>query len=389
MAWPAHAEDDPFQVFWNQGRYLPQWRALAADSSGFRQQYAAFLGDEATALAHAAASGAPPEFSGAARALPAIDQIVAATAGRRVVMLNEAHVASRHRSFFAALMRALRPAGFTHIACEDFTNLRAPDGSSVMNIHANAPLAPQTGYYVHDPVYAEAIREAAELGYRFVAYDAREDQGVDGEAEAAATARREEAEANNFIANALADPSARVFVYVGYSHLREQPDGDGNVWFAQRLAAKIGIDPLTIEQAHLGSFGPHAADSPTAQMVLARFHPAAPIVIDEGGGRLHGARAADIAVYHPSLPDVRNRPGWLAADPLRRFARAPVRRPREALVLAQAVRADDPDATIPADQFLLREGQTHADFLLRPGRYRIRLETLSGFTPAGELTVTP
>jgi hypothetical protein len=352
-------------------------------------QFAAFLGDEATALAAAANDDPSLTFTSATRALPAIEHIVAASAGRRVVFLNEAHVASRHRGFFAALMRALRPAGFTHIACEDFLNSMYLAAPTIASFRAGEVLNPVCGYYLRDPVYAETIREAAELGYRFVAYEAREDQRVEGEAEGAAIARREEAQANNFIANVLTDSSARVLVYVGYAHLRERPYQGDNVWFAQRLAQKTGIDPLTIDQAMSGSFGPHAPDSAAVQRVLARFQPRAPIVIDEGAGHVRGGFGADVVLYHPSLPDVRGRPGWLAADPTRRFARVSLRRPVDPVVLAQAVHASDPDATIPADQFLLREGQTHADFLLRPGRYRIRLETISGFTPVGELTVTP
>lgn len=381
---PAHAEDGAFQLFWSHGRYLPYWRTLSEGAE--RRQYAAFLGDEATALADAASGGEPPEFTAAAHALPAIDQIVAAAAARRVVILNEAHVASRHRGFFSALARALRPVGFTHIACEDFLNSIDPRAPNVAEIQPNAPL-PSLGYYIHDPVYAEAIREAALLGYRFVAYEQRSDQQVEGKSEDEAIARREQAQASNFIANALSDANTRILVYVGYSHLREEPDAGNRVWFAQRLKEQTGLDPLTIEQSHPGSFGPHAPDGATAQMVLERFRPTAPIVVDEGGRHLHGAPGADIVVYHPSLPDVRTRPGWLAADPTRRFARVRLRRPAHNLALVQAIHADDPDGAIPADQFLLGAGQTHANFLLRPGRYRIRIEVPAGHTPVRDIVV--
>jgi hypothetical protein len=41
---------------------------------------------------------------------------------------------------------------------------------------------------------------------------------------------------------------------------------------------------------------------------------------------------------------------------------------------------------IPADQYLLPQGAREAVFYLRPGRYRVRLETTAGFTPVGEVT---
>ena len=50
------------------------------------------------------------------------------------------------------------------------------------------------------------------------------------------------------------DPAARVFIYVGYSHLmKKERDFGGESakkvqWMAGRLKAATGIDPLTIEQ---------------------------------------------------------------------------------------------------------------------------------------------
>lgn len=44
------------------------------------------------------------------------------------------------------------------------------------------------------------------------------------------------------------------------------------------------------------------------------------------------------------------------------------------LLLVQAVHAKDPPRTVPADQYLLPMGPA-ATFLLRLGRYRLRLES--------------
>src|SRR5262245_65947451 len=97
---PAHAEEDAFQLFWSHGRYLPYWRSLSDGSE--RSQYAAFLGDEATALAGAAGGGAPPAFTDRTRARPAIGEVVAASAGHRVLHLHETAAACQRRGFLAA-----------------------------------------------------------------------------------------------------------------------------------------------------------------------------------------------------------------------------------------------------------------------------------------------
>lgn len=396
LAWgqaaaPA-ATPTPQTRLFMEARYLPVWRAVQAapNDPGLRQM-ASFVGAEAVALATA---GEGPRDDGPlpadATAPDALAAIVEAARDRRVVMLNEAHVASRHRHFLARLLRALRPLGFDVLAAEDFINPPAgPGAPDVRTYKAGAALNPTFGFYLHDPVYAEAVREAAGLGYRLAAYEQRSDQRVRGEAGLAAIVRREAAEADNFIADVLAlNPGSRILVHCGYSHLRKVPDRSGSAWFAARLREASGIDPLCVSQAYTGSFGPHGADPATTTAVLERFKPADSIVVRGADGWI-GARSAgaDLAVFHPPLADVAGRPGWLAADPARRRVEVAVPGPRAATVLVQAIHAVDPDLAIPADQQVLEPEAASAVLFLRPGDYRLRLETETGFVPLRTVTV--
>jgi hypothetical protein len=156
-----------------------------------------------------------------------------------------------------------------------------------------------------------------------------------------------------------------------------------------RFAALAGIEPLTIQQDATGSFAPHAPDSPATAAVLARFQPKRSIAVFDAQGVALNSRAlvCDLTVFHPSLPDVEGRPGWLARA--ERRSRVQVSLPAlaaEGYVLAQALHAADPDPAIPADQYLLAKGAHEAIFHLRPGRYRVRLETPEGFTSVGEVS---
>lgn len=382
--------ENPITQFLRQGRYLPlllQTRAKPEEhGAGFNQQYASFVGDEATALTQAGPTADFGPLPSDARAVDAIARIVEAARDRRVVMLNEAHICSRHRSFLAQVLRALRPMGFTHLAAEDFLHSTEPGRPDITRFTAGGKLVAGSGFYGRDPVYAEAIREAADLGYRFVPYEIRSDQrGEDTDGEDAQIARREEAEADNLIANVLKpDPSARVLVHVGYSHLREAPDSKGRTWFASRLKAKTGIDPLTIGQSMTGSFAPHGRDNALTTAVLGRFRPTSSIVVE--GSVMADQMGSDLAVFHPSLPDVAGRPGWLAADPKRKAAT--VRLPAvSGPFIVQAIHAGEPEHCIPADQYLPAQGAREATFFLRPGPYEVRLETPSGFQPLQKLVV--
>lgn len=410
MAASAAIQQDagtPRVLLRSHGRYLPRWielmddegeRLRVAASLGPEQadliagvlrdgksQYAALVGDEATALADAAFSTLEADETFVA--LEAVQAIVEASRGHRVVMLNEAHVASRHRSFLARAVRALHGEGFTHLAAETFT-------SEVRTLGPGDQLSSRHGWYILDPVYAEAVREALDLGMRLVDYEQRENQrssapGMSDEA----TLVREQVQADNFAAVLAEHPEARVLVFVGYGHLAENGPP-----FASRFKRATGIDPLTVGQSGVGSFGPHAPDTPGVQALLDRLRPTTPVVLLKPGQVPESAASeaaltaeqTDLIVLHPALPDVDGRPGWLAADPGRLSAGVEVP-PGVGPRLLQAIHANDVDPAIPADQMLVPDEGGVCTLWLRPGAYRTRVETASGFTSLseqGELTVT-
>ncbi len=383
---PALAQDAPprgIDRLMIEGRYLPLWReTVAAAPKEPNTQWASFVGEEAAAL-----SGRGPRLDDAlpaeATAQDALAAIVEAARGRRVVMLNESHSASRHRLFLARVARALRPEGFEILAAETFANRVDGDSQSVRGMKAGDPFTPANGYYTYDPIFADTAREALDLGYRLEAYEQRPDQSDRALKGPEAIARRETAQAENLAALLSANPSSRVLVHVGFSHLRKTPDRVGNVWLAARFKDKTGIDPLSISQAYTGSFAPHGQDQLLTQAVLARFSPKAPIVVRAEGRSLAAEMAgADLAVFHPALPDADGRPGWLAADKVRkRLVVATPKRAAGEVAIVQAIHAYEPERTVPADQHVLARDETRAVLFLRPGTYRLRIETDAGFTP--------
>lgn len=388
------------QQFMIEGRYLPQYLELKAQAAagdaaaeGFLSQYAAFLGDEATAIGGQErvrpVDAALPDLEGA-QSQDALSAIVAAAADKQIVILNEAHNISGHRSFAARVMRALRPLGFDTFAAETFIQPQEQAAPSMRRFRQGEPFHAGFGYYIADPVFAEAVREAAALGYVFADYEWRWDQRPPQTATMdEQSAVREAAQASNLVETVLkARPDARIFVLCGYSHAMEV-EGRGGLWFAARLKATTGIDPLTIEQSLNWPAMRPQADAPHVAAVLARFQPTAPIIVSRNG-RAFAHRdyegRMDMSVFHPRLDRLSGRPGWLAADPARKPVEVaiPV---FEGTVLLQALHMGE-GAVIPADHLLLGAGQGRATLLLRPGSYFLRLETVRGIEPAfGTVTV--
>ena len=356
-----------------EGRYLPFYLDLkaqfeAGDESAkyYLPWFAAFVGDEAIAIGlderTRPADALLPDLAGA-EAEDALEVIVRAAADKQVVILSEAHNISGHRGFAARVMRALRPLGFDTFAAETFGGMGG--------YRAGAPLNSRSGYYTADPVYAETVREAATLGYVFADYEQRADQRAPADSAIdARTTAREIAQAQNLIETVLKPrPEARVLVQCGYMHATEV-EGAGGLWFAGQLKAATGIDPLTIDQSSNWPATRPEADTPETAAVLARFAPTRPIAVSRDGrafaNRLFDGRI-DISVFHPRLPTVAGRPGWLAADPARTAVEVAV--PAfEGPALLQALHMGE-GAAIPADHLLLEPGQANATLLLRPGPY--------------------
>ncbi|HWQ88152.1 hypothetical protein [Brevundimonas sp.] len=385
-----------------EGRYLPQYLDLQAKTAAGEEaarwqlsQYAALLGDEATALGVVAQARRPnarsPDLAGATM-VKALDAIAEAAADRQIVILNEAHNHSRHRAFAAQVLRRLRPLGFEWFAAEAFMSRQPEPAPMIAEYKVGEPFLHAYGYYTQDPVFAETVRESARLGYRLIDYEFRPDQRApEGSDMDRQMADREEAQAENLIANVLArNPDARIFVYCGYSHAMESPTDHGE-WFASRLKRKTGIDPLTIEQASNTPDLRPEDDEAHVAAVLAAFAPTEPVIVRRPDGTVVGMPMyegqMDLSVFHPRLDPVRGRPGWLAADADRRLVDIDVPG-TEGPALLQALWSNEGVAGVPADQLLLAEGQRRATLTLRPGRYTLRLEKPDGFDPAyGQIAV--
>lgn len=400
MPTPAQETLTAEERFRVEGRYLPQYlelkgKAAVGDESALAllPQFAAFLGDERTAIGSQERERpldlTLPDLADA-ESRDALDVIVEAATDRQIVILNEAHNISGHRGFAARVMRALRPLGFDTLAAETFNPRTPAFRSGVWAYREGAPFRQALGYYTADPVFAEMVREAASLGYGFADYEQRDDQSAaeDASGEERVVAR-ETAQAANLIENVLKSrPDARLFILCGYNHVLEA-EGWGGLWFAGRLKAATGIDPLTIDQSGNWPGTRPETDSPQVAAVLRRFAPTAPIVVWRDGtifaNRIYDGKT-DLSVFHPRLPRVAGRPGWLAADPVRRPVEVATP-PFDGPTLLQALHIDEGPG-IPADHLLLEPGQERATLMLRPGRYFVRLETTRGIEPAfGSVTV--
>lgn len=312
----------------------------------------------------------------------ALDTISRAAVNRRIVILNEAHYSSRCRAFGAELAERLAEGGFSIFAAEDFSTGRAET-----KLNAGAPVTRDLGVCISDPQFAEMVRRARAAGMTFREYEQSSIQSTDRSIMA-----REDAEATNLIRILDGEPNARIFVYCGYAHAMKAPY-NGHSWMAAVVKQRTGVDPLCIDQTEGLPHDNPADESSALTAILGQFLPNRPIVVKAPSGTPYELgnyrNRVDFSVFHPRLPKVGGRPGWLNTGGRRRLD-VHLPQPRTEQVLVQAVpwvRPLDSAFVIPADQVVANPDTHTAVLFVRPGRYILRIETVTDFRTLGSVSV--
>lgn len=320
-------------------------------------QAEAELGNEQEALAAAdiAASTRPLESKSAGptdgwRPCNAAEAIESLAKDQRVVMINEAHHVPRHRAVTIELLRALRDEGFTHFAAETLYD------TDVELAERGFPTI-DSGAYIAEPMYASLIREALQLGYIVVPYEASH-AGLGG---------RERGQAENLKKRVFdRDPDARLLVHAGYAHINESGTVAGARTMAQELADMLDIDPLTIDQTVMSQRSAPRFEHPIYRDVVDRFALDQPTVFlnenDEPWTLQPEVR--DVTLFLPRSIDEHGRPSWLTNIEGRMAVAIADHAIEETddvsgLILVSAFQADEMAApgAIPIDQYVAPAGK--------------------------------
>lgn len=300
----------------------------------------------------------------------AVRSVVEAAKDRQIVILNEAHSAPRHRAFALLLARELRRIGFEYLAAETL----AP---AVAELAARGYPVVHDGYYSNEPVFGDFLRQALNAGFKPVAYEHQFDAEFEKLDMVARIEQREIGQARNLVERVLKhNPKARLFIYVGHSHVMKghQDMGGGRrvAWMAEQLRVMTGIDPLCIDQT-LATWREPAKDKTLTERVFANFDGDSFVLASKTAeNRYWNYGKVDVQIWHRPVTLVHGRPHWLSMNG-HRVPRdiPPELLPRAGRRLVQAFVANESADAVPMDQFLVSAGDTHLPkFMLPPGEYR-------------------
>ena len=342
-------------------------KVLAGIYPEVRSNYEEFLG---LPLAGVAAMSLPPfrtAHAGGETPIPdgfvataAVSAIAAAAARTRLVIYGEEHHLPQTRSLYEPLLRALWPLGYRYLAAETFAE----------EVMAPGFAGPRytSGYYLMDPVFAAAVRTARSLGYRLIAYETRE-RGPAGDGSFRDRTQAETLERRTF----AVDPQARVLVIAGRGHAAEVPPPDGWTPMASVLKQRTGIDPFTVFAPTMGQRQTVGEEHPLYRFATGHGLLTGPTIFVGKDGACLGSGNCDAYVFWPRITLVGGRPDWLVTTLGRTATPIPAElRVGKGLRLVQAFPEGEPDAAVPADQILVREGEPWPVLMLPPGVFRVR-----------------
>ena len=301
----------------------------------------------------------------------ALTVLVRAAAERRVVIVNEGHHMPQHRVLTTRLLPHLRRLGFTHFAAETLAE-------GMDELKKRGYPAKPTGTYTDDPVYADMVRTALDLGFKIVAYEAPGRPN-----------KREPGQAKNLKERVFdVDPEARLVVHVGYSHNMETQEGFGGVGaMAFHLQEMTGLDPLTVEQTELAEKSRPGLEHGLFAELCGDSDGQAAVVFGNAEGDLWSLPGIlrDVSVCLPRTRMKDGRPAWLGLPPDRRAVAMSDElcgKHRPCLVEArfsdEVPVSGEGDEGVPLDTVLIRENEKLPALMLRPGSYRIVAEDEKG-----------
>lgn len=149
-------------------------------------------------------------------------------------MINENHYAPNHRMLVYLMLNELYAKGFRYLALEALWD-------SESELKERQFCTTYSGFYTREPIMNSLVDYALALGYSVFGYDDLS-QGAHTDLET------KQAQ-NIFNATLKGDPSAKVIVLAGDTHIDErQNERLVNNAMAAQFNVLYGIDPLTINQ---------------------------------------------------------------------------------------------------------------------------------------------
>jgi hypothetical protein len=298
--------------------------------------------------------------------IPAANYIIEKSKAYQVIIINEAHHNSFHRSFTKSLLKELYDIGYKNLLIEALKNDKELD--SLLNTR-KFPIQ-KTGYYIRDPQFGDLVRKALKIGFNLSAYD-NMDVGPGNP--------REIQQAKNIQKIIEKRPNEKFLIYCGFDHALEGIHGSWGKAMAGRLSEFTGIDPLTINQVAYSEKSKAAYSHPLLKVLELKN---SSVLVDEKNNPYKYERGGgwnDIAIFHPRTEYLNSRPTWLLKNNIQniKIELKDIDISFPVMILA-FIKGEDINNAIPFDIVEVEEQNNKANLALERGEYEVVVTNQKG-----------
>lgn len=281
------------------------------------------------------------------------DYIIEQSKNAQIIVINEAHHISKHRTFTRSLLKDLYDNGYRYLGLEALFD-------STINERKFATI--ESGYYTKEPEFGNMISEALNLGFILFGYEAS--QGKNGR-------EREIEQAENIQKFIESVPKGKVLIHCGFAHAFENDYPSWGKAMAGRLKENMNIDPLTVDQTMFVE----KSDPKNNHLFIRLNQTNQPLVlVDEKNRVFNGLNEntqTDIVVIHPQTPHTDSRPQWLLeGKEIYNIPQAKIKNNPYTLVMAYR-QGEFENNGIPADLIEITSEKSPQELYLNKGKYTI------------------
>ncbi len=304
-------------------------------------------------------------FLGGYHLIDAKKEILKRADEHQIIMINEAHHIPYHRNFAAQLLPELYKKGFRYLALETMVH----DSINMIGY----PVF-ESGFYSREPLYAEMLRRAFQLGYYLKGYENTAKCEGDKNNKYYCNWFRDSMEAVNLIQILKKDRDAKILVYAGYSHVKE-----GTTERSRRLAYYLkkltGIDPFTIDQTKMTEYDERAFENEKFRSLWEVRKSDEPVFLTKDDSLWSYTSRIDATIFHPRIKYKNDRPAFYSiCDERKAYVLGKKFMKKNNFV--QAFYRNEKGNRIPADQFFVNTGKEN--LYLFPGSYDLAIRNHTG-----------
>lgn len=230
----------------------------------------------------------------------ALEYIEKKASSEKIIIINEAHHQPYHRVFTKKLLKSLYEKGFRYFGAETLSSW-----DTLLN--KRKYVIQNTGYYTREPLYADLIRTALDLGYTVFAYETNSIKS-----DSSGINFREIEQAKNIKKVMDSNPNGKILIHCGYDHLVETDYPGWGKAMAGRLIEITGVNPFTIDQVKFTERSSSDYENPFFKAVDINYFA---FFIDSLGNLFKGSKnynpGYDVRLYHPRTKWENGRPNWM------------------------------------------------------------------------------